>query len=112
VCHQWLRRGVLALCPSGTGCLTDASLRQTLVWLGHDAPKFNSLVLATPTRFDTLPATSALLGSGEGSSLAQRLGALRLSASVLLLLLSLIIKLTAAPVHTRSPEDRQGGAGE
>jgi len=47
--------------------------RQTFVWLGHDVPRFNSLVVATPTRFDTLPATSALLGPGDGSSLAQRL---------------------------------------
>ena len=90
-------------------CLTKLSLRQTLVWLGHDAPKFNSLVLATPTRFDTLPATSALLGSGEGSGLAQRLGALCFSA---LLAVVTSVKLTAAPVHTHSPEDRQGGAGE
>ena len=103
-------RRVLALCRPA--CLTELSLRQTLVWLGHDAPKFNSLVLATPTRFDTLPATSALLGSGEGSSLAQRLGAQASLCVSALLALVTGVKLMAAPVHTHSPEDRQGGAGK
>ena len=106
----WLRRSV---CVASVGwrehCLSLLPLRQTLVWLGHDAPKFSSLVLATPTRFDTLPATSALLGSGEGSSLAQRLGAQALSC---LAAPPPHVKLTAPCAHTHSPENRQGGAGE
>ena len=105
-----LRRSV---CVASVGwrehCLSLLPLRQTLVWLGHDAPKFSSLVLATPTRFDTLPATSALLGSGEGSSLAQRLGAQALSC---LAAPPPNVKLTAPCAHTHSPENRHGGAGE
>lgn len=47
---------------------------QTFVWLADGALALNSLVAATPTRFDRLPAVSNLLGAGDGASLAQRLG--------------------------------------
>lgn len=43
------------------------------MWLGHGAPSLDSLVAATPTRFDSLPSVSSLLGQGDGASLAQRL---------------------------------------
>jgi hypothetical protein len=48
---------------------------QTFVWLGHGAPSLSNLTAAAPTRFSSVPAVSNLLGSTDGASLAQRLGA-------------------------------------
>ena len=59
-------------------CCSDRAVTfftlQTFVWLAAEAAALDSLVVATPTRFDRLPAVSSLLGSGSGASLAQRLG--------------------------------------
>jgi hypothetical protein len=54
---------------------------QTFVWLGHGAPSLSNLTAAMPTRLSTLPSVSNLMGSDEGASLAQRLGARRQRAS-------------------------------
>ena len=72
------QRGVCA--PRPASCVArerahQAVRAQLFVWLGHSAPRFDNLTAATPTRLCSVPAVSSLLGSDEGASLAQRLGA-------------------------------------
>ncbi len=78
---RWRLAGNAARVLSALGAAADCACRrcppppQTFVWLGHGAPSLSNLTAAVPTRFNSVPAVSNLLGSTDGASLAQRLGA-------------------------------------